>query len=66
MFRELFTESIKVGDVVRIKPQYQDSEDDGEFEVIEFNGRRALIKSLKSKLKIVPVENVNTSFLVKV
>jgi flagellar biosynthesis/type III secretory pathway ATPase len=66
MFRELFEANFKVGDKVRIKKQYQDSEDDGEFEVIEFNGQRTMIRKLDSKLKIVPTENVKTSMIEKV
>ena len=63
-FRELF-EGLKVGDKVRIRPEFQDSDDDGEFEIIEYNGSRALIRPLKSDLKIVPTENVKTSMLIK-
>ncbi len=66
-FRDLINESkFKVGDMVRIKPQYQDSKDDGEFEIIEINGARAFIRTIthaKSFSRVVPTDLVKLSML---
>ncbi len=33
-------ESFKVGDIVSIKKEFQDSDDDGKFKILELNGKR--------------------------
>ncbi len=57
---------IKKGDTVRIEDKYQDSKDDGKFEVVDIGKGRAHIKSLDSKLRLVPTEVVKIDHIYRV
>ena len=73
MYKTFLKESkLQVGDTVRIKPEYQDSKDDGFYKVIEINGDRGTVQWIgrklsgeDNKLKIVPTENVKMKMLIK-
>ena len=54
MFKEIFENKLKlkVGDVIKFKPEFEDSNDDGTFKIVELNGDRGMVQSTKSKLKI--------------
>ncbi len=54
----------KKGDIVRMKPEFSDSEDDGDFELIENpDGGRVKVRAVDSGLSIPPVEVVKLEWL---
>ena len=57
--------NFKVGDLVNIKSKWEDSEDDGVFEIIEITKNRALIRTIthKGKFRFIPTEKVLLSYL---
>ena len=57
---------LKKGDIVTIKPEFSDSEDDGKFELLANpSGGRVKIVSLDTNLSMPPVENVKVEWLIK-
>jgi len=63
-------ETFKVGEIVCIKKEYQDTQDDGKYIVYENNGDRLFIQTIDEKilktLSIVPIELVKSYMIEKV
>ena len=67
--KKLSESKFQVGDKIRIKPEWQDSEDDGDFIIKEINGNKLIVQSLLpeiQKMKIVPTEVVRTNMVIKI
>lgn len=63
-------ETFKLGEIVRIKKEYQDTIDDGKYIVYENNGDRLFIQTIDEKilktLSIVPIELVKSYMIEKI